>query len=153
MDDYQSDPLYTPFANVAPSVLTPPTFSFGSRNVTSGDSRSVIAIKGQSWFLGNGQLLTIPTVASSFYVCGNQTFPVNVTYGCTDAGTTSDPVRAIANRTIWTGITTYTELCDPAGTDCIVEEFCGVPPCVLDETWQELNSTDQLDIGLYENVW
>jgi len=161
--DFNSDPLSSPFTNVAASSTTALTFTFGTRANSSldgglGDMRSVVAINGESWFVAPGQEFTISTLVNSFAICtaGPPQFPVNITYGCLNPGVSVDPQRAIANLTIQlVGGSTYSELCDPATLACAATVSCGFGlfPCVLSQVWQSLNSSEQLDVGLYQNVW
>lgn len=161
--DQEADPLYFPLSQVVGAAEQPGSFVFALRpNGTAlggGDLRSVIAYQLESWFVDPAQEFTVSTLVDSFYACGaDQRMPVNLTYFCTDAVT--QPERAVANISVYDPVGgNYSETCDPAATYgpwlCAVRAYCASapPPCIFAQSWMPLNNSEQLDIGLLQDVW
>ena len=158
--DWQGDPLYSPFSNVAPLTQEDPIYAF----YPIGATDSIMVINNASWFLPYGLRLTIPSLIEQVNYCYNpHKFPLNVTYFCD--GEQIPPQRVIYNITIRSEecgeyecrYDDVTELCDlGAPGSCSITNMCtysgypciaSVTPLVDDENGATLNS------GTYLNAW
>ncbi len=143
--DFQNDALATPYSPVLGDVYQTPTYVFNERDFEfdghgEGDRRSVIVIQGKSWFMAQGQKVTVDSLSGNVTTTSPSIvkFPLNMTYECPDY--VPIPERATANVTIMKivfecddsdyGIeecyrtVNYTEMCDPGAADSKDEKAC-----------------------------
>ncbi len=129
LEDFESDPLYTPFVRVPGSPPVSGEFIALSRSSTffqrydhgEGDLRSVVVVDGKSWFLGDfqrfraGTLYVDPTT-NEFETCA-LTVRTYVPFTLLTSDAFTRPQRARATVTIWS----LTNVCGGAdGTGCVV---------------------------------